>query len=504
MNTNDHHNEESEPRSAGPPGEAPDTSDRRGRPRAAAPFGFPVLAELPELAAVLSDLREVDRLLARVVDTLIVLQDDGEVERVTGVAIEHWMSIVAGRTGSDVRMLRCAVRACRRLPSLYGAFSSGRISWAQTRAVALRTDKVSMLDDHALDGAVADAVEACEGSDPDALARMVGWAISALVPVSDAEDTPAGREGFLALQPRLDGSGGTAYAELDGVSFALLDAATASAGPLQVAPTRDRFGGPTDPESAAEASRVSGRQRLANLIDHLTGARIDGPDGASSDGDGDARSVPGPVQVNLLLRAELDTLTGRSGLPAQLLTTLAGGAMHVNATAARKLAEQAPSLRLVLTDGGEVVGVGRRTKKPPRWLWEAMLAVHDTCSAPGCVRPALTAQFDHAVTWEAGGATDAANGAPLCGHDNLHKEREGWRAAGRADGTRRWHHPRSGLTVKTHPATRRPLPRRSADTPDLRRASRSSDEVPTGVEPGRHPSPALPPPPPPPPDGPDG
>jgi hypothetical protein len=307
MNTNDHHSEGFEPRPAGPAGAGSGAGGPEDRPGASAPFGFPILAELPELAAVLSDLREVDRLLARVIDTLIVLQDDGEVERVTGVAVEHWLSIVAGRTGADVRMLRCAVRACRRLPSLYGAFSDGSISWAQTRAVALRTDRVSLLDDDALDAAVADAVEACEGSDPDALARMVGWAISAMMPVSDPGTTSTEREGFLNLQPRLDGSGGTAYAELDGVSFALLDAVTASGGPLTGAPTRDRFGGPTDPDAAAEASRVSGRRRLANLIDHLSGARSAGPGGASAAGEGGGRTEPGPVQVNLLLRAELDT-----------------------------------------------------------------------------------------------------------------------------------------------------------------------------------------------------
>jgi hypothetical protein len=502
MNTNDHHHEEPEPRSAsaGSSGQEPGRSDGQDRGHAAAPYGFPVLDELPELAAVLSDLCEVDRLLARVIDTMLVLQDDGEVERVTGVAIEHWLSIVAGRTGSDVRMLRCAVRACRRLPSLYGAFSRGRISWAQARAVALRTDKVPMIDDDALDAAVADAVDACEGAEPDALARMVGWAIASLMPAPEIDpDAPIERDGFLALQPRLDGSGGTAFADLDAPSFALLDAVTAGARPPQVAPTRESFGGPTDPEAAAEVARVSGRQRLANLIDHLARPRSGGSEDASAAGDGSGRDVPAPVPGNLILRAELDTLLGRTGLPGQLLTTLAGGAMHVDAATARKLAEHAPSLRLVVTDRGNVVGVGRRTKNPPRWIREAVLALHDTCSAPGCERPALTAQLDHAVPWDAGGPTDVANCGPMCGHDNLHKEREGWRVVGRADGTRHWHHPRSGLTVRTHPATRRPPPRPTPEPPDRPRAARSGDEAPTGAsEPGDHPP--LPPPP----DDPDG
>jgi hypothetical protein len=498
MNNDDDHHDQTERHSPEGSGEPAGPDDGQERPGAPAPFGFPVLAELPELAAALADLREVDRLLARVIDTMVVLQDDGEVERVTGVAIGHWLSIVAGRTGSDVRMLRCAVRACRRLPSLYAAFSGGSISWAQTRAVALRTDRVPMLDDDALDAAVADAIHACEGSEPDALARMVGWAISSLLPPpEDDDDRPIERQGFLALQPRLDGSGGTAYAELDSVSFAVLDAATATDGPPRVAPTRSRFAGPTDPQAAAEVARISGRERLTNLIAHLTNGRTDEVADDPEDGQGSAPAVPGPAAGHLLLRAELDTLIGRSGLPAQLLITLAGGAMHVDGPTARKLAEHAPSLRLVITDGGKVVGVGRRTRTPPAWLREAILALHDTCSAPGCERSALTAQLDHGVPWEAGGPTDVANCGPLCGHDNLQKEREGWRVEGRADGARRWHHPRSGLTVRTHPATRRPPPRPPNEPPERDGAPHPADEVPTGAEP------LSPPPFPPPPDDPD-
>jgi hypothetical protein len=478
--------------------------DPGGDPDGVPPFGLPVLAEIPELAQVLTELREVDRLLAGVIDSLVLMLDSGIVESATGVALDQWLAIVARRTRSDVRMLRGAVRACRRLPSLHAAFSTGRISWAQLRTIAIQADKASTIDDQALDAAVADAITTCdEDAHPDSLGQMVSWAIDALRPPPDPDRQPkAAGDGFFALQPRLDGTGGSGYLEMDALTFALVDAATAPTSPPKVGPTRDRFGGPTDPEAAAEARQVSGRERLANLVARLAHScsstsgspAVEAEDAGTPEAGSEAGPACGPTaplpDTKLLLRAELDTVLHRSGLAAQLFTTLAGGVMHVDAATARKLAEHASTVRLIITDQGRVVGVGRQTNAPPHWLRDASLALHDTCTGPGCLRPALTAHLDHAIPWEDGGATDVANCGPLCGHDNLHKERDGWRATGEPDGTRRWHHPRSGLTVTTHPASARPQIPRGSELRHRRTRSRPPDEV--------HAAPPLPPRPPPP------
>jgi hypothetical protein len=215
-----------------------------------APFGLPVLAELPELTGLLEDLVAVDRLLARVLDTLVLLEDTGQVEAATGVGVGQWLSIVARRTGADVRMLRCAVRACRRLPSLYTGFRDGQLSWAQLRVVALKVDRAPQHTDLALDAKVADAIDTCRDAEPDALARMVGWAIAELADPPDTPDkapAPALGEGFLHLQPRLDGTGGSVFGDLDAYSFALLDAATAPQRPPATGPTRDRVRRPYRP-----------------------------------------------------------------------------------------------------------------------------------------------------------------------------------------------------------------------------------------------------------------
>jgi hypothetical protein len=531
MNHHDHRSDQPDRDPAGDPDLPTGSSEEDAGAGGTVPFGLPVLAELPELAGLLEDLVAVDRLLARVLDTLLLLEDSGQAERVTGVGVGQWLAIVARRTGADVRMLRCAVRACRRLPALYTGFRDGQLSWAQLRVVALKVERAPQHTDLALDAKVADAIDTCRDSDPDTLARMVGWAIAELADPPDPADkppAPALGEGFLHLQPRLDGTGGSVFGDLDAYGFALLDAATAPTHPPTTGPTRTGFAGPTDPDHAAHAATTLGRQRLARLLAHLAhpdhrDAHGDGGDGAEghvhgiavaddvgSDVDVDAgadeagggQSGGRSAAVKLLLRAELDTLLGDTHLPAQLLTTLTGGAMHLDAQTARRLADAGAEIRLIVTDQGRVVGVGRQSRVPPGWLRDATLALHDTCTAPGCDRAALTAHTDHAIPWDAGGHTDIGNCGPLCAHDNHHKERAGWKATGQPDGTRHWHHPRSGLKTTTHPTTRRPPPRPSGPSRDSDRSpntdGHTDHDLSTAT--GRSREPPRPPPPDHPPD----
>jgi hypothetical protein len=99
----------------------------------------------------------------------------------------------------------------------------------------------------------------------------------------------------------------------------------------------------------------------------------------------------GGMSTTLLLRADLDTLFGHDGLPAQLLHGLAGGRVHVDAATARRLADAGTDTRLVILDHGDVVGVGTKRRQPPGWLRDAILAVHDTVlrgptNVPGSAR----------------------------------------------------------------------------------------------------------------------
>lgn len=76
--------------------------------------------------------------------------------------------------------------------------------------------------------------------------------------------------------------------------------------------------------------------------------------------------------------------------------------MTLNSAAARRLIdERGAELRtVVLDDTGNVLGVGRRTSVAPGWLRDATLAIHDTCTEPGCLTAARACDLDHARPWQ--------------------------------------------------------------------------------------------------------
>jgi hypothetical protein len=451
---------------------------------AAARLELPVLDEVPELGAALEAARTIDRLTARLLAALLHLEDHAIAEATTGVALEQWLAIVGRRTHADRRMLLTACDALRRLPSLRSAFLvDATVSWAQVRAVALAITRVPRHLDDAIDGAVGEAVTWCAAADPDALCHAVGIALASLDPRPQADDQQvAERAQFLAMQPRLDGSGGRVWGEFGPEGFATLDARLHPEGGRGHGATRQGIGTPTDQDRAADVAARSGERRarrLLELVELGDRAARQGDPRAARQGDPGAGTTDDAVDAGpgarvrpgrqLLVRVELGTLLDRDALPASLLTTLTGGRMWVDAPTARRLAdERGADLRAVVVDDtGAVVGVGRRTRVAPGWLRDAALALHDTCTEPGCQVAARVCELDHATPWHpadpvtAPGRTDVANVGPLCGTANHAKEREGWSVRQHRDGTRTWHHARSGLTTRTHPAAWRPPPDRS-------------------------------------------
>jgi hypothetical protein len=437
---------------------------------------FPVLAETPALGAMLQMLLQVDRLIAAAIDAIIRLQDAEVAETVTGVPLEQWLLLVARRTGSDRRMLLTTAQVCRRLPGLLEAFVQGKVSWSQVRTLVLQVMKLPRATDEQLDHALAELIGRSEAADPDRLghlARFIDHDHGTGNTNGDGDDPDGGVDEFLALQPRLDGSGGRFFGEAGPASFAILENAT-NPGPPPVATGR-RIGQQLDPDAARRVADTTGRRRLRRLIDLLD------RDPAANDRDGDdggSSHVDGRSRPTLLVVADLDTLCNRNRLPARLLHHLAGGRMLLNTAAARRLIDQrgADLRTTVLDDTGQVVGIGRKHRVPPGWLSEGLLALHDTCTEPGCTTAALSCQTDHAVPWhptrpdEVPGRTDADNLAPLCRPANRTKETDGWTCTQTADGTRRWQHTRTGLTATTIPTGTRPhwlkpLPRAEPDPP---------------------------------------
>jgi hypothetical protein len=439
-----------------------------------APFGLPVLAELPGLAGALSRLADADAAMLEAVAGLADLCENDEVAQTTGVGLDHWVGIVARHTRMDRRFLLRAAHQLTRYPALRTAVGMRAVSWPQLRGLSLAlrevppvlTDRI----DHHL-GLLVDGLDA--DADPDAIIDQLRDTLAAwkaeLTP--DPVDATSGNR--LTLQPHLDGTGGQGYLDLDAIGLAILDETTH--------PHPDQLDHPGG-HAAARADNLLTRlthtchpDTTANRADGHHGSDHGGHHGEagqSSGSDGGEvgtddhcqggesswmKSLPAP---KLLLRAELSDL-----LDTDLLTRLVGGKLRLTADAARRLCDtRGVELRTIIVDHGTVVGVGRATRRPPGWLTDIVAALHDTCTGPLCDRPARGAQLDHAVPWwptgpdQPYGTTDVDNIGPLCKSTNQTKEAAGWQAIQTADGRRRWHHPRTGLTTTSIPATWRPSP----------------------------------------------
>jgi hypothetical protein len=475
---------------------------------------LPVLAEVPDLADALTDLAVADAAVRRAVIALGRLDEALEVEKVTGVGLEHWLALACRQSRLDRRTLLRTARWTRRLPAFAEGIETGALSWAQARTLTLVLRDLPAGHDRQADQLLGQLVATLpDDADPDAIADQLRRAFfrwrDELTP--DHDPVPGNR---LTIQPRLDGTGGTFHGDADAIGLAILDDATAPRRdqldhPGGVAGARadnllarllhhcpdqpDGRGAGRDPAGQDPANRDSPGEDPANRdpagehpagqdpgtrhLDSLQPNDLAAKDedgraagglaagGPAADGAAAAEPTIGPLPpVVLLARLDLDTALDTGRFPLELLTRLLGGRLQVTTAAARRLLDtHGTRLRTVLVDNGTVVGVGRATRIPPGWLTDALLAIHDTCTGPVCDRPARGSDVDHARPWwpvddRPGGTTDLDDLGPLCADTNRAKETAGWRAQQAPDGLRRWRHPHTGLTTTSVPSTWRPPP----------------------------------------------
>jgi hypothetical protein len=216
------------------------------------PFGLPVLAELPELAAVLESLTVADRAISQALALLARLLQDDQVAAVSGVSVEQWLGIVAHHTRMDRRLLLRTARLLHRFPTLKLAVEAQQLSWSQLRGLALALREAPTALDERVDAFLGQLLPHLQGTDPDAVISQVQRAIAEWsAELTPATDEPPARNS-LHLQPRLDGTGGRISGELDAVGLAIVDDATA--------PTRAQLDHPAG----------TGGARADNLLTRLT------------------------------------------------------------------------------------------------------------------------------------------------------------------------------------------------------------------------------------------
>jgi hypothetical protein len=125
-----------------------------------------------------------------------------------------------------------------------------------------------------------------------------------------------------------------------------------------------------------------------------------------------------PPQI--VVHADLDALTTTdSGV-----TELGSGVLIPNETARRLSCDCV--VETVITDGSQVIGVGRNSRTVPGWL--RRLVHHrdgGTCVFHGCDNRNWL-QVHHIVHWSKGGTTDLDNLILLCGFHHRFVHEEGW------------------------------------------------------------------------------
>ena len=194
------------------------------------------------------------------------------------------------------------------------------------------------------------------------------------------------------------------------------------------------------------AVQTIGEARAEALLQLVLGA-------SDSSSPATASGEPGVLRAHLDVIVPLDVLLGASDEPAELL-----GAGAVSAAVVHDLLadpQVALTMRRLLIEPatGALLDVGRQAYTLPDRLRTFIVARDRTCRFPGCQRRAARCQIDHAVAWQDGGATDAANLGALCVRHHQLKTHAGWDiVASDSDGGCTWLSPQGRRYGRAGPA----------------------------------------------------
>lgn len=177
-----------------------------------------------------------------------------------------------------------------------------------------------------------------------------------------------------------------------------------------------------DDESAEELEQHEDTldERRADALYLLASARI------ATDADADRATV--------VLHAPLDALvSGRPGCQME-----DGPALHTK-TALRMSCDCL--LEVVLhNELGDVVGIGHKERKVPRWMLRQLKYRDGRCTFPGCEAKHFL-HAHHIVHWSRGGPTDLDNLVLVCTFHHKLVHEYGWDVRLEASGTARWSRP---------------------------------------------------------------
>lgn len=133
------------------------------------------------------------------------------------------------------------------------------------------------------------------------------------------------------------------------------------------------------------------------------------------------------VRATVVIHAELNALKeGKTGI-----ASLDAGPMVCGQTALRMCCDGHSELVLEGSDH-EPLGIGRRSRQVPGWLWRVLWHRDQGCRFPGCERQRWI-QNHHIRHWTKNGFTDKQNLVLLCWHHHHLVHEGGWRMEGNPD-----------------------------------------------------------------------
>jgi len=392
------------------------------------------LTEVDDLAAVAA---AADRAVVRLVARLI--ERSASIAAGSGVTVDVWLGARSRLPAWERRDLLIAADMLPRMPALWAAWQDGLVCWVVVASVVRTVAREARSLHAAADELLGRAAVELADADPEMLLSVLSdWVAQVRHDREARREARRIEDDVLRFQPRLDGTGGTLWGDLAATTFAAVTDAI-----IDARPDPDLAANPDGDVAVAAANRGSvGHANALGLLKLC-----------ATDPDGTARR---PL---LIATVGLDTLLGLSDRPGRLVTQLFGGDLRISADGARRLAEGRIDLRPVILDGqGGLIGVGRIRRFTPGWLRQAQLALHTTCSFPGCRRPARQVVSDHAREFEDGGPTDAANTHPACHVHHAWKtpaydpagrrtRNPDWTVTVAHDATVTWTNRRAGLTM---------------------------------------------------------
>lgn len=324
-----------------------------------------------------------------------------------------------------------------------GALEVGAITPRGARVIIEETCELSVEDVAAVESRV---LERATNQTPPEIRRAVRRAVHSICP--RAEESKAQR----AVQDRCvmlsPASSGMAYLEAylpANEAQVIYNTLTEAAHSAKVRDRQVARDGGFDPSELAPIDVYRADALVALATSEIPGLVQDGTDLSK-------------IQAHVVL--DLSTALGLADNPAELR-----GYGPIPGAVARELASSADWQRWLRADEeGHLVDVGTRRYRPNARLRELITARDQRCRFPGCSYPAERCDIDHAVAWDDGGATEAANLGALCRRHHRLKTHTRWELIDSApDGTATWLTP-SGKRIKSRVEPLLPEPPDEPDT----------------------------------------